>query len=188
MSVRIHISACDIDFCDFVQDLSRSDFGIFMDELKDSSHWPDWCESEEIIRVDNIDDAEEAIKKIDEIHPRVIGRYLEDAGYVHKDEPGTMLAQFVDNQKDFMLENVYRYFTPAEIFEWLVLFYPSYLRLNKDQGGDREYVARMSHLHMVQNKPWDEELMWLTLMNNYPKYLGERIGELVLKGQSNGNT
>lgn len=98
-------------------------------------------------------------------------------------KPEDRLEDLIKNNRDFMLENVYKDFKPAEIFEWLVLFYSSWLRLGADEGGGKEYIAKMCNLRIGE---MDEELMWLSLCNNHPNYLATQIGKLVLNGENNG--
>ena len=57
-----------------------------------------------------------------------------------------------DHARSEALESIYKYFSPAEIFEWLVLFYPDWLKSYKHAGGGKEYIAKMTGLIMVEDE------------------------------------
>ena len=71
--------------------------------------------------------------------------------------------------------------TPSEI--WNYLFKEHSKWVTSEQHG-KNVVKHDLHLKDIA---LDEEMAWLELCNNYPIFLAEKIGQLVLGG-ANGNT
>jgi len=92
---------------------------------------------------------------MDHYSQSIIAEYLQNNSdyYCYTGSFEEQFSEMLDNHsRCCALESIYKYFSPSEIFEWLVLFYPDWLKSQKHAGGGKEYIAKMTGLIMVEDE------------------------------------
>lgn len=174
--MKIEIDAEHLDMYDLVDDLGSSSFTDLMEAIVDSTYWPDWMESGNYVRIDDSDEARETLDILHDNYKYELEGFMESQGWVNK------VSTKVED-----LHNALHESKPAEIFEFLVLKHGFWLKNKKEMGGGQEYIAKMCNLH-EDKRMLSKEDCWDYLLCDHKEYLGDKIGELVMRGRPNGNT